>query len=151
MKILGALIAWLALISSVPSDDLRPIRITGRTYDGVTFSLKSADWWTPSEADVRIAESLLPAYLRTPRAAQALRGTRISTELGNYKRQYWGVVRKGRREISIHFYHRDTEVVRSGRWLRAMVTVAGGGDRYFQVMYYVQRKAFHDLGVNAPE
>ena len=74
-----------------------------------------------------------------------------SSSARRYKRQYRGVIRGGRREIRILFYHEQTSVVQKGTWLRSIVSVAGGGDQFFQVTYQVQAKRFAGLRVNAPE
>lgn len=151
MSVVLGLLAFILFASSHGAQPAPAIRLAGSTYDGVTFSMDSADLWTPTSADVREAESLLPAYLATSAAARVLRGTRIPGELRNYRRRYWGLIRHSKREIFIHFYHQDTPVVRTGKWLLARVSVAGGGDQYFHVVYDVQRKTFRELSVNAPE
>ncbi len=151
MSVILGLLGFTLFLSSQRGQPAPAIRLAGPTYDGVTFSMESADLWTPTSADVREAESLLSAYLLTPAAARVLRGTRIPAELRDYKRQYWGLIRQKEREIFIHFYHQDTPVVRTGKWLLTTVSVAGGGDQYFHVVYDVQRKTFRDLRVNAPE
>jgi hypothetical protein len=140
-----------------------PLRIAGPGYQGAIISaeaqlnsdprhlFKPSDVWTPTEAIVREAEARLPAYLNSPRAAAALRGSRIRSELAHYKRQYWGLIRNRHREILIHFYHEDSSVVQKGSWVQGMVTVAGGGEHFFRITYQVESQRFTELQVNAPE
>jgi hypothetical protein len=135
----------------------------GPTYEGAIISgdaqlnsdprhlIKPTEVWTPTAADVRQAEELLPAYLASREAASRLGESRIKAELPRYKRQYWGLVRRGRREILIHFYHEDTSVGRKRLWLQGIVTVAGGGDQFFRVTYQPHAKRFAGLQINAPE
>jgi len=139
----------------------KPVQVVGPGYEGAIISvearlssdprhrLSSADMWTPNDADVRAAEQLLPSYINSPGAR--LRGTRIRSELARYRRQYWGVNRNGRREILIQFFHEDTAVGQKGIWRREPVTVRGGGDQFFRIVYRAQERRFSGLQVNAPE
>jgi hypothetical protein len=141
----------------------KPLRVAGLGYEGAIVSaevqlsadprhvLKPTEVWTPTEADVREAEALLPEYLNSREAEAVLSGTRIKAELRRYRRQYWGKVRDGRREILIQFFHADTSVGRRQLWLKGMLSVAGGGDQFFRVTYRVQTRAFAELRVNLPE
>ena len=107
--------------------------------------------WTPTEAQVREAEALLPEYLASSAAAVVVRGSRIATELAQYRRQYWGVVRDGNRELLISFFHVKTSVGARGLWQTTVIAVQGGGDQYFRVSYGVESRRFSRLQVNAPE
>ena len=44
--------------------------------------------WTPTEADVREAEGQVADYLASSEVEALVRGSRIRSELANYKRQY---------------------------------------------------------------
>ena len=110
-----------------------------------------AQFWTPTEADVREAEALLETYLASTEAAVALRGSRIRAELPRYRRQYWGVVRDGRHRLLFSFFHENTPAVARGLWQSTVMAVQGGGDHYFRVSYDVDSKRFSRLQVNAPE
>jgi hypothetical protein len=150
---LGSIVLLVAAVASA-SQLSSPLRVSGPGYDGVIIGADardSADLWTPAESIVREAEALLPTYLDSPKAAATLHGSRIRAELPHYKRQYWGVVRRGQREIAIHFYHQDSFTVRGGSWLRGRVAVMGGGDHFFQLTYRVQDRRFSELHINAPE
>jgi hypothetical protein len=160
--IVAILLMWAASVT-VQGEAPKPVRIVGPGYEGAIISgeaqlasdprhvLKPTQVWTPAEDDVREAVKLLPEYLTSPEAASVLRGSRIKAELPRYKRQYWGVAVCGPREILIHFYHEDSSVGTRGLWLRGIVAVAGGGDKFFRVSYQVQRRHFTKLQINAPE
>jgi hypothetical protein len=155
-------VVLFGVIAVVQAQALLPFRITGARYDGVIIrvneqepsgrgvSPESCCQWTPTEAQVREAEALLPAFLGSGEAAATVRGTRLKSELQAYKRQYWGQKIGKRREIRILFYHQESQVVKRGRWLKTAVGVAGGGDDYFSVTYQLERKRFSKLRVNAP-
>ena len=159
--------AAIVLLSAAPLTLQRgapaPVRVVGPTYEGAIISgeaqlnsdprhlIKATAVWTPTAADVRQAEELLPAYLASRDAASALGESRVRAELPRYKRQYWGVVRRGRLEILIHFYHEDTSVGRKRLWLQGMVAVSGGGDQFFRITYQPNTKRFTGLQINAPE
>ena len=140
-----------------------PVRIVGPTYEGAIISgeaqldsdprhvLKVTEVWTPTEAEVREAEELLPEYLDSRDAVSVLRGSGLKAQLPRYKRQYWGVIRSGKREILIHFYREDTSVGQKRLWLQGIVAVAGGGAQFFRVTYQPQTKRFSRLQINAPE
>jgi hypothetical protein len=146
-----------------PATPPLPVRVSGPGFEGVIISaeeclasdprhlLKPSEVWTPSETNVREAEETLPAYISGADATRVLQGSRIPSELARYKRQYWGTVRNGRRELLVLFYHGDTDIVRKGIWSRGILAIAGGGDRFFQVFFSTSTKRFHDLTVNAPE
>ena len=142
------LAATIVLLWAVPltshSGATRPTRIVGPSFAGAIVSaeeqlnsdprhvLKLAEVWTPTEADVLEAEKLLPPYLDSLDAT-SVRASRIRAQLPRYKRQYWGVIRRGRREILIHFYHEDTPVGRNRLWLQSILAVLGGGDQFLRV------------------
>lgn len=153
---------WAAF-ATAPIHGPLPVRVTGPGYDGVIIAVegrsssdprqrsKLADTWTPTEATVREAEAQLPGYLDSPSAEAILHGSRIRAELSHYKRQYWGVVRSGKREILVHFYHQNSSAVRGGLWLRGRLAVNGGWDQFFRITYRVEDKRFTQLQINAPE
>jgi len=162
VKTLNAILVFAVAFASVGAAQARPpVRTTGPGYDGAIVergahpggrnSVNAALGWTPTENDVREAEKLLPTYLVSPEAALKLRHTRIASQLGRYKRQYWGERNGSRRLIRLLFYHEETPVVQKGAWLRTAVSVSGGGDRYFRVTYEMDRKRFTNLWVNTPE
>jgi hypothetical protein len=160
--IVSVLLVW-AVSVTLQGAASKPIRITESGYDGAIIGgdtqLKSdprhlltpSQVWTPTDAEVREAENLLPEFLNSREMASKLRGSRIRTELSRYKRQYWGVMRGGHRAILISFYHEDTSAVQKELWLRGIVTVMGGGDQFFRITYHLRERRFDSLQINAPE
>ena len=156
------LLLFAATPTLTPATPPPPQLVSGPGFEGVIISaeeclasdprhlLKPSDVWTPSVADVREVETVLPAYISSPDAMRVLRESRIPSELARYRRQYWGTVRSGRREVRVLYYHADTDIVRKGIWSRGILAVMGGGDRFFQVLFRMSTKRFHDLTVNAP-
>ena len=153
----------LVTLSMMQREASKPVRVTAPGYDGAIISadaqiqsdprhlLTANQVWTPTEADVREAEKLLAEYVNSRDAEIRLRGTRIRAELARYKRQYWGVIRGGRRSMLISFYHEDTAAAQKELWLRRIISVMGGGDQFFRVTYHMQERRFDSLQANASE
>ncbi|MBN2494901.1 MAG: hypothetical protein JXR96_09955 [Deltaproteobacteria bacterium] len=104
--------------------------------------------FTPTEDDVQTAEDLiaaqLPRLLETHPDAQ-----RIISALPQYRRQYFGVMnRKGHRSLRIHFFHRGEE--HDDSWKREVVSVRGGGHRYFELSVDLDEKRCRGLHVHGP-
>jgi len=156
MKLSVILLATLLVVSGLAAQTPPLIRTSGPGYDGaIVQRTQTRDRigisWTPTATLVREAETLLPIYLDSSAAASRLRYTAIRSQLAQYKRQYWGLSSGNRRVMQIHFFHQETPVVQKGRWLKSVVSVMGGGDRYFHVTYESERRSFTGLWVNAPE
>jgi hypothetical protein len=150
------LAAPMLVVGSLAAQTPPLIRTSGLGYDGaIVQRTQTRDRigisWTPTADLVREAETLLPKYLESSAAASKLRNTAIRSQLALYKRQYWGLSSGNRRVMQIHFFHEKTPVVQEGRWLKSVVSVMGGGDRYFHVTYESERRSFTGLWVNAPE
>jgi hypothetical protein len=156
MKPLMVLFATLLVASGLAAQTPSLIRARGTGYDGAIVQRTQARdrigiSWTPTADLVREAETLLPMYLDNSAVASKLRYTAIRSQLARYKRQYWGLSSGNRRVMQIHFFHEETPVVQKGRWLTSVVSVMGGGDRYFHVTYESEQRSFIGLWVNAPE
>ena len=164
MKVLPVVLLTVAVLLSLGQAQIpAPVRTAGPAYEGTIISAEAlaasdrsgsrnqAKAWTPSERDVREAETLLPAYLASHRGGSTLRDSRIPSQLSRYKRQYCGFGHGKRREILILFFHEDSSVVRKGLWLKGMVSAAGGGDQFFRVRYRVDERRFRGLAINARE
>ena len=156
MKLAVILLAPVLVVSGLAAETPPLIRVSGPGYDGAIVRRtqplgRMGISWTPTAELVREAETLLPIYLNTSAAASALRDTAIRSQLSRYRRQYWGLSSGNRRRLQIHFFHDETPVVQKGRWLNSVVSVMGGGDRYFRVTYQPERRSFTDLRLNAPE
>ena len=143
--------------------------VVGPAYEGIIISVAqhdrrdAASAWAPGESEVREAERSLPAFIASSETGAVLKGSRIGAELANYKRQYWGVVRNGRRELLISFIHRGSPLGETGQWKTTAVllegggypsstgvVVQGGGERQFRVTYSLESKRFSQLQINSP-
>jgi hypothetical protein len=98
--------------------------------------------WTPSLADVVALERKLPGYLR--REWKARSATPLWKRAPGYKRQYFGITRKGAHVVYAHFF---CDAMGSD-WHTVEVDAFDGGDCYFSVEYDVKTGRFHDLVVN---
>lgn len=136
--------------------------IHGAGYEGI---LMAEGAWTPSHADVREFESRLAGYMATPDVQPALQGTRIRQELANYKQQYWGIVTGGRRALLVSFLYDSAMLPAPDAWRTTAVllegsdppypalsgiAIAGGGDKFFRLVYDIESKRFSQLRVNSP-
>ncbi|MBL8141409.1 MAG: hypothetical protein JNM38_09895 [Acidobacteria bacterium] len=155
-------VQWRAL--AAPNTTAAPPAPTvhGPGYDGVVMV---AGAWTPSAADVREFESRLAGYVATPDVQPALQGTRIRQKLANYKRQYWGIIAEGRRALLVSFIYDSSTLAAPEEWRTTAVllegddppypvlsgiAIAGGGDKFFRLVYDVESKRFSRLRVNSP-
>jgi hypothetical protein len=123
-------------------------------FEGIIFSRERAEqmglapffgstlegYWTPGEADIMALEGGLESYLQQ---AASRDHPDLWQKLPEYKRQYFGLVESGRREIYANLFC-DT----LGKdWKRDFVSVLDGGACFFSVKYDVNTNAFFDLYV----
>jgi hypothetical protein len=113
----------------------------------VMSSEAEGKFWTPALSDVLALEEKLPAYLRAPHEHENPRKEPLWKRAPGYKRQYFGMIRKGARVIYGNFFCRVPST-RAADWHTVPVRVEDGGDCYFSVEYDVKRGTFHDLMVN---
>ena len=124
-------------------------------YAGVVFPRNTSLWgkateWEPTVRDVERAEQRIPEFIRS-------KAPHLEGRLGEYVRQYFGIVVDGRRVVLCSFIHRmadTTEVPIHGTdyYLRAMgapYSVVDGGEHFFQLHYDPQTDTCSDLHVNA--
>jgi len=104
--------------------------------------------WTPSREDILLFEKALPRAVITNAHT---RQSRIARELPNYKRQYVGVMRNGRRELRVTLLHNSSNAVRDGSWLTAYLQVMGGGDNYGHVTFDPRTRRITELFPNGPK
>jgi hypothetical protein len=125
-------------------------RITLPQSDGVVIELtgSSKTSWTPSRADVVKFEKLLPAAVA---ASKYVRNTRIRRELPDFKRQYFGTIQNGHRQLHVTFFHKSSEAVRDGRWLKSFLQVMGGGDSFGHATFELSSGRISELFPNAPK
>jgi hypothetical protein len=127
------------------------------SFEGVIFAGASAEqmgleamlgfpetidgYWTPSRDDVLAFEQRLGPYLQQA-APQTYPGA--LKDLGEYRRQYVGILADGQPVIFATFfcngYHTD--------WQNEIVFVLDGGSCYFEVKYDVQTGEFYYLSIH---
>ncbi len=124
-------------------------------FEGVIFSREWAEqmgltpffgdtiegYWTPGKADIMELESGLESYLQQE-ASQGYPD--LWQRLPEYKRQYFGLVENGRREIYASFFCETL----GKDWKRDFVSVLDGGDCFFNVRYDANTDTFFDLDVH---
>jgi hypothetical protein len=98
-------------------------------------------YWTPAERDVLALESGLAAFLR---ASAPARSPDLWEKQPTYKRQYFGLIRDGRRLVYASFFCS----VQGDDWRSQALFVMDGGDCFFQLTYDVERGVYGDLMVN---
>jgi hypothetical protein len=110
-------------------------------------AMAESELWTPALADVLALEQNLPGYLREHRDAHENPGKGpLWKRAPAYKRQYFGISRRGARVIYANFFCRLFEPGQD--WHHMPVQVEDGGDCYFSIKYDVKRGAFYDFMVN---
>ena len=133
------------------------IRVSRPSFDAVILDLSplnntpdvsGTQHWCPSPEQVVSAEAGMAVFLRGSLAWQS---PRIRADLNRYKRQYVGFVRDGRRLIYIQFFHPESRPVRDGSWATSFMTIMGGGDYFFRLLYDPEKKRHFDVWVNAPK
>ena len=108
------------------------------------FSLDAGDYWTPDEEEIIALEEGLEAFLRTEAGDTY---PRLSDELSSYKRQYFGIVKEGGREIfGVFFCASYYEYF--DNWDESLAAVNDGGDCFFELRYNVETGTFSDLSVH---
>jgi hypothetical protein len=131
-----------------------PVIAVGQTYVGLVFPpgtriYEMVTAWEPSARDVERAENRIAEFLRS-------KNPHLAARLGDYVRQYYGVVRTGRRMIYCTFRGRWSAIVdppgRGDAYLRDIGTpemVVDGGEDFFQLLYDVEADRCSGLHVNA--
>ena len=143
------------LLAAVPAPTPAPpvgARVSGPGYDGLIISPlpdQPYQGWQPTPDQIKELETALPPYV-----SGKLRRWRVQSlpkPLTEFKRQYWGFYSNKTFYIDVHFYHRSTELVRTGQWLRSMVSVSGGGYLFYKARYDASHHVFTSFMPNAPK
>lgn len=155
----GALLAAMTVAAAVRgrAAPAPPEVPATRPEDRVIFDAKATrKWmpalatggvWTPALAEVLALEQDLPAYLRGHRDAhENPRQGPLWKRAPAYKRQYFGISRRGERVIYANFFCRVFEEAQD--WHQVPVQVEDGGDCYFSITYDAKHRTFKDLMVN---
>jgi hypothetical protein len=103
--------------------------------------IEEKETWTPGRTDVLKLEKGIESFLKkaAPKGSQDL-----WTKIPKYKRQYIGIMRKGRKVIFVNFFCDALNM----NWKAAPVVVEDGGDCFFNVLYDPASAAFSDLRIN---
>jgi hypothetical protein len=108
------------------------------------FGFDAEDYWTPDEAEIIALEEGLEAFLREEAGDTY---PRLSEELPSYKRQYFGIVNEGAREIfGVFFCASYYEYF--DNWDKSLAAVNDGGDCFFELRYNVETGTLHGLSVH---
>jgi len=85
-------------------------------------------YWEPTERDVQALEIRLPAYLR---ARPEVSATRVLERLSQYRRQYAGFLRGGRKSIYVNLFLSEY----GEQWRSDVVLVCDGGIGFWGVEF----------------
>jgi len=101
-------------------------------------------WWRPEAEDLARFEAALPEATAGSPEGRALDLARFATE---YRRQYVGTVRGGRRFIYGNFYQANLEFPNSD-WRREPAMICDGGPSFFGAEYDVESGTITHLAFN---
>jgi hypothetical protein len=129
----------------------RPHIVRGTGFLGVIFPRnveappfpKSDGYWTPSESDVFAAEEGLKAFLKQ---SNNDRVPEIVARLDTYKRQYFGIILGGQKQIAIRFLCEGSSIPLN--WTKEVDVINDGGSCFFNVRFTTKTKSFSDLQIN---
>ena len=111
---------------------------SGASEFGYLFNEPSTDFWEPSTDDVSEAEKCIKEYLVSAQDGPASGSYQkedvafILENLGEYRRQYVGILVDGEKRIWCNAFYSDTSYL---DWERDPVDVDGGGRNYWQIEY----------------
>jgi len=156
MRTLFGLLLLLAACGAAPADPALPADATIMPAGAVAGLLSQCSraapppgeaTWQPTGADIAALEAALPAALRAEHEAAGHDWSRFPAD---WRRQYGGIVRGGRRFVYGNFYPRHIDDGRDdpNRWRREPVMVCDGGAAFFGVEYDVAARRFTHFGFN---
>jgi hypothetical protein len=97
---------------------------------------KKTEYWTPSIKEVKQIEPILRNYLEKE-------GKNLSKKLGNYKRQYTGIIIGKHNILFINFFCGDDPNFRTKE-----IFVKDGGDCFFRIKIDMENHKCFDLIIN---
>ena len=151
----GLLFAALGLLLILSACGSRNIAVQLDAGSGVIFSEQNAQkfafpfspkpggYWTPTEAQVKILEAALPAYLQD-NSQLFYRQPPVWERLNGYNRQYVGLIEANKQVIFANFFCQDMGV----DWRKEPVEILDGGECYFQVKFDIASQSFFSIIVN---
>jgi hypothetical protein len=116
-----------------------------RSADAVMMGI-TPPYWTPSPEEVARLEGQLKLYLEDMTAPHP---KAVAAEHGNYKRQYLGYTRRGKKWIYVNSVCKTSW--KEGRWHDELIIVFDGGPCFFSVRYDLSSSQFDQLSINGPE
>lgn len=154
-KSMAALVALaIALTAACTTGAAQGEVVRGSGYEGAIFSGPPFYYgevdgsWRPTAEQVAELEEGLKPYLEkaVPALEMQIAGgpKTITGGLAKYRRQYTGIVRKGRRIIYVNFFCDSFGT----DWMKEQVIVMDGGSCYFQLEYDIEKKSYGALRVN---
>lgn len=105
---------------------------------------EDTEYWSPAENHILALEGGVSAYLQENPASFFSMEQPVWERLGEYNRQYIGVVQDGRKIVYANYFCNSMET----DWKRDFVLVMDGGACYFQFKYDVESAEFFELQVN---
>ena len=111
----------------------------------------TAPAWTPTASDVARAEHGLRRYLRSLGAQVHNYGNgALWSRLGDYGRQYVGVMRNGHRVLWINLFATDNPFYENGLEQKTLIKLHDCGDCNAEVYYDLDRGTYSDFWESAP-
>ena len=112
------------------------ISADGVSAFGYLFDQASTEFWEPSMDDISAAEACIGQFLaavaQDSNAYQSEDAAFILENLGEYRRQYVGIVVEGEKRVWCNaFFSKDS----FPDWQRIPVDVDGGGNHFWQIEY----------------
>jgi len=98
-------------------------------------------YWEPTERDVQALEIRLPAYLR---ARPEVSATRVLERISQYRRQYAGFLRGGRKSIYVNLFLPEY----GEQWRSDVVLVCDGGIGFWGVEFDTTSNTFVHVAYN---
>lgn len=130
------------------------ILVTGWNFEGIILDPAkhpsnplSTHVWEVTPADIRKMEAALDAHIHHDKM---LLGSRIPSELRNYRRRYFGLLGRDNEEL-IHVFCAHKSVTDRDYWLQNYFDPSGGGDNYWYITYDMYSSSFIDFVVNPPD
>ena len=111
------------------------------------MGILTAPFWTPSPEQILQLEAHLKTYIWRRRWHPGAKT--VVAEFGNYKKQYSGYIKGGKKWIYVNAF---CEELWKGddRWRDSEIIVFDGGPCFFQVHYHPSGSRFDRLYINGP-
>ena len=151
MRALVAVIAWVGVLglgASRPPDEW--VLLSGTLAKELTSQCSRPapadydDTWDPAVSDIARLEEHLKELEKLTTSSCCLPGARIG-DVHSYRRQYVGLVLKGRKIIYINAFRRSAT---ESEWRRKPVLYCDGGESFWGATFDPASGTFSDLAFN---